>query len=121
MTGGSADVTVRADEVQATLEEQWRERVDEISRLSVQLYALRDGEAAEPDAAGNQAIEQAMIERQLAAARRAAADIEAALRRLADGTYGVCERCERPVARERLEALPHARLCAPCQAGVPRE
>ena len=39
------------------------------------------------------------------------ADVEHALRRLDDGTYGVCEACGRPIDEERLEALPATRLC----------
>src|SRR5262245_33398504 len=37
--------------------------------------------------------------------------VEAALARLDDGTYGTCVRCGRPVAPERLEALPWAAHC----------
>ena len=40
--------------------------------------------------------------------------IDAALGRLADGTYGVCERCGRPIAAERLEARPAATRCIAC-------
>ncbi len=39
------------------------------------------------------------------------ADVEHALRRLDDGTYGTCEACGRPIDEERLEALPATRLC----------
>jgi RNA polymerase-binding transcription factor len=39
------------------------------------------------------------------------AEIEAALRRMEDGTYGICEACGKPIAAERLEAIPWARLC----------
>ena len=42
------------------------------------------------------------------------AEIDAALARVEDGTYGVCERCARPIASERLEARPAARLCIAC-------
>jgi RNA polymerase-binding transcription factor DksA len=38
-------------------------------------------------------------------------DVEHALRRLDDGTYGICEACGRPIDEERLEALPATRLC----------
>jgi RNA polymerase-binding transcription factor DksA len=38
-------------------------------------------------------------------------DIEHALRRLEDGSYGVCERCHQPIGEDRLEAVPAARLC----------
>ena len=41
--------------------------------------------------------------------------IRAALRRLDDGSYGVCEGCGEPVAPARLDAIPWAALCLPCQ------
>ena len=40
--------------------------------------------------------------------------IDAALRRIDEGTYGVCERCGREIAPERLEAYPWASLCIDC-------
>ena len=39
------------------------------------------------------------------------ADVEHALRRLDDGTYGTCEACGQPIDDARLEAMPAARLC----------
>jgi DnaK suppressor protein len=51
----------------------------------------------------------------IAATRRTLGQVAAALQRIADGTYGVCEVCGGPIPAERLEALPHARLCVPCQ------
>src|SRR3954469_16599701 len=39
------------------------------------------------------------------------ADVERALHRLDDGTYGTCEACHEPIADERLEAQPAARFC----------
>ncbi|HEX4540663.1 MAG TPA: TraR/DksA C4-type zinc finger protein, partial [Acidimicrobiales bacterium] len=39
------------------------------------------------------------------------ADVELALRRLDDGTYGTCEACGRLIGDSRLEAKPEARLC----------
>ncbi|GAB1328584.1 TraR/DksA family transcriptional regulator [Streptomyces sennicomposti] len=50
-----------------------------------------------------------------ASARMVLADVEAALARLADGSYGACHLCRRPIARERLEIVPQARYCARCQ------
>ena len=44
------------------------------------------------------------------------ADIEHALARLSDGTYGICEACGRRIDEARLEALPAARLCLEDQA-----
>ncbi len=48
-------------------------------------------------------------------------DVEAALARIDDGTYGVCVDCGRPVAPERLAALPWAARCIDCQAAKARE
>jgi DnaK suppressor protein len=59
------------------------------------------------------------FERELAAGMRSAArkhlaDIDAALEHLADGRYSECERCGRPIAPERLQALPSTRVCIAC-------
>ena len=43
------------------------------------------------------------------------AEIDAALRRIEDGTYGQCTNCGRQIPRERLEARPYATLCIDCQ------
>lgn len=37
-----------------------------------------------------------------------------AIRRLEAGTFGVCEGCEKPIAQERLEAMPYTRYCVRC-------
>ena len=49
------------------------------------------------------------------------ADVEHALRRLDDGTYGTCEVCGKPIPDERLEAMPATRLCLEHQAEAERE
>ena len=38
-------------------------------------------------------------------------DVEHALERLDQGTYGTCETCEKPIADARLEAMPATRFC----------
>jgi DnaK suppressor protein len=42
-------------------------------------------------------------------------DIEAAIKRIDDGTYGICLTCAKAVPRKRLEVLPFARRCLPCE------
>ena len=37
--------------------------------------------------------------------------IERAIERIDDGTYGLCERCGRPIEKARIKALPYATLC----------
>lgn len=43
----------------------------------------------------------------------AIAEIEAALARIDEGTYGRCESCREPIVAERLELVPTARTCVP--------
>ena len=45
--------------------------------------------------------------------------ISTALHRIAEGTYGSCERCGRPIGDERLEAMPTAILCINCKSREP--
>jgi RNA polymerase-binding transcription factor DksA len=45
-------------------------------------------------------------------------EIEEALKRLEQGVYGLCGMCEKPIRRERLKAVPFARLCVGCQSNV---
>lgn len=42
--------------------------------------------------------------------------IESALKRLKDGTYGLCVECGQGIPVERLEILPYATLCVICQS-----
>lgn len=42
--------------------------------------------------------------------------IESALRRIEAGTFGLCQTCGKPIAPERLEALPWANDCVDCHA-----
>ena len=51
---------------------------------------------------------------------RALAEIDDALARIDAGTYGACIRCGRPIAADRLEALPWAAHCIDCQRIVGR-
>ncbi|MBI3854407.1 MAG: TraR/DksA C4-type zinc finger protein [Planctomycetes bacterium] len=48
-------------------------------------------------------------------------EIDEALERLRDGSFGRCENCERPMSKDRLEAIPYARLCIPCKTEEERE
>lgn len=58
---------------------------------------------------GLMAIEAAQLE-----------DIEAAIKRIDDGTYGLCESCGKAIPKKRLEILPFARFCLSCRGEVER-
>ena len=65
---------------------------------------------------GTEVFEQARdecITRQL---KRSLEDVERALSKFDDGTFGICEACGTIIELARLEALPSARLCMHCQS-----
>lgn len=62
------------------------------------------------------AFERAQVVALASQVRAHLAEIDAALDRLAAGTYGVCVRCGRPIGQARLEARPTARHCIECAA-----
>lgn len=49
------------------------------------------------------------------------ADIDQALLRIKEGSYGVCGRCNRPIEDRRLEAMPTARYDSTCQSSIENE
>jgi DnaK suppressor protein len=84
-----------------TLEEQYEVHTDQLTALAV-------GDGADFDEYTRTAL--------IASSRQALSEIAYALRRMAQGTYGLCERCEVAIPAERLEVLPHTRCCTTCQA-----
>jgi len=47
--------------------------------------------------------------------RQSLYELNDALKRIEDGTFGICEDCKRLITKVRLKALPQARLCVKCQ------
>jgi len=65
-------------------------------------------------------LDQARDVALLEGTERTLAELEAAQRRLAEGSYGSCESCGRPIAAARLLARPEARLCLECATRAAR-
>src|SRR3989339_550079 len=42
-------------------------------------------------------------------------DIDSALKRIDDGTYGICKYCHEPIGKKRMQARPVASACVPCK------
>jgi len=45
-------------------------------------------------------------------------EVQAALRRIEQSTYGVCAACEEPISTKRLDAVPWAKFCVRCQEKI---
>ncbi len=46
---------------------------------------------------------------------------EDALKKVEEGTYGICEECDEPIGPGRLKAMPLAKLCVACQSTLEKE
>jgi DnaK suppressor protein len=92
--------------IQAELDKQRRCRIEQLDELTM--------DATEAVATGDECRLQVTRVLQVAA-ESAIGEIEAALERLENGSYGICERCIEPIPFERLEVLPMTRLCTPCR------
>jgi DnaK suppressor protein len=69
---------------------------------------------------GHSTGERSQVIAVVRALRSNLADVERAVSKMDAGTYGVCERCGRPIGRERLEALPWAVLGIDCKQDAGR-
>jgi RNA polymerase-binding transcription factor DksA len=87
----------------AALHEQRRFRLAQISSLEAGPGGVQE------------AVHEEISDSLLRGARLALTEIDAALDRAADGRYGICTSCGRPIAVERLEILPMVATCMCCQ------
>ena len=103
---------------------------EERSRLQGDIDALNAEDQQQSDDAGignhiaDDATDVMNRERNVALRNNAAdllAQVDAALGRIDDGTYGQCARCGQPINPERLEALPYATYCITCQGEIEHE
>ena len=107
-----------AEEARASLVAERSRLLEEIGQAIVAPGQMTYGSQA---AAATQVFEQ---QRDLALRDRADHQlqlVDEALARLEAGTFGTCVRCGRPIADERLEALPWAARCIDCQRDASRD
>jgi DnaK suppressor protein len=105
-TGSAAELESQLSTLREELDQQRCFRTEQLEELAA--------EAAEAMATADQ--NRLQVTRVLTLAAEAAlSEIDAALQRLEEGSYGVCQRCAEPIPWERLEVLPMSRLCTPCQ------
>ncbi len=98
----------------ALLEAQWRARLEEVTELSL---AYHDAAAVTAPASAGRPADRNLRQllRRAVAARRALADSEDALARLASGRYGICEGCAAAIPAWLLVVAPEARYCLRCR------
>lgn len=98
-------------------------RLDELKRTRVAMHRESDGmhgsELAHvdnhPGDLGTETHEEELDETADILFEEEERRIDEARRALADGSYGICVNCHRPIPRERLSAVPEAVRCLNCQ------
>jgi len=96
--------------------------VDEQERIRVAIAGLREALKGEVDVDIDEG-DPDLIEREknvalLSSLEKKLEGVQAALRAIEKGKYGVCERCGKEIDPERLEIRPDATLCVSCQVEV---
>jgi RNA polymerase-binding protein DksA len=115
ISGRGAKGTISHRAMTAIAELLQGELIVQRQNAAVQRQTIADA-AAHERPSFNDIIDRATAEELLRRTEQVIADVEHALQRISDGTYGCCERCARPIPVERLEAIPEARLCVTCQS-----
>ncbi|WP_246142686.1 TraR/DksA family transcriptional regulator [Nocardioides rubriscoriae] len=117
--GESAWTTAELKEVLDELHEQQTHSAGIVETMEIELAGLmRDsGDGAGQDQAdiGASSFERDHELTVLSNERDKLAQIERAVIRIDDGTYGVCESCGNPIGKNRLMAFPRATLCMTCK------
>jgi DnaK suppressor protein len=106
-------------DVVSQLNGQREELADRLARLD--RHARRETEPLVADFAeqATQRENDEVVDRLRETTKVELGKVTAALRRLADGSYGQCERCGSPIEEGRLRALPHTSVCLSCVDPVP--
>jgi len=108
---------MQLEKVQSLLQARRRRLADELAELtkpreagSNLSFGKRVGEGT------TEAVERISSTATARSIAAALAEVDQALEKLDEGTYGLCDECGRPISSERMEAMPFATLCVTCSA-----
>lgn len=93
-----------------------RGKLNELFAQRGQLDELQIEHAADPLDQIRSGLDREIVVSQLDRQARSMHDVQTALAKIEEGSYGLCEQCEEPISARRLDAVPWARLCIACQA-----
>ena len=99
-------------------EEMRRQESTSLSRSQRDVSGDLSGYSFHMADAGTDTYEREFAGNLLTAEQKILFEIDGALLRMDDGTYGSCQKCEKSIAKKRLEIVPYARLCKKCKEQV---
>jgi|SRR5579884_2723873 len=118
----------KLDAMREALLARRKEIEDEIQRLDTELRAIGADQDLERGGLGNHfaedgssVTEQERISTLSDHLHGQLQQVESALERMEKGTYGICQRCGKPINEERLEAFPYVAYCIECQSQLERQ
>ena len=107
--------------LRSRLESERKRLVEEMEQLKANVRPADERREGSPfGKREEEAAETLELEKRLTLEKRIRdqmAEVEHALRKFEEGTYGSCDSCGQPIDPARLEALPQANLCLSCKAG----
>ena len=120
MSERKKEVTTDFNLLRSRLEGEQKRLIEELEQLKANVRPAEERREGSPfGKREEEAAEAAELEKRLALEKRMRgllAEVEHALHKFEDGTYGSCDVCGKPIDPARLEALPQASLCLNCKA-----
>lgn len=113
-------MTTEFNMLRSRLESERKHLTEELAQLKASVRPLDERREGSPfGKREEEATEAFELEKRLALEKRLIdqlAEVDHALRKFKEGTYGLCDVCGQPIDPARLEALPQANLCLSCKA-----
>ena len=107
-------------ELRSRLEEERKRLTAELDQLLAGAHPSDERREGSPfGKREEEATETSELEKRLAmekSTRDQMTAVEHALEKFEQGTYGLCDKCGKPIALERLDALPQASMCLECKS-----
>jgi len=114
------EMTTNFNLLRSHLEMEQKRLTEQLNQLEASLRPAEERREGSPfGKREEEAAEILELEKRLSLEKRLKeqlAEVEKALHKIEDGTYGLCESCSQPIDPARLEALPQAILCMKCKA-----
>ena len=104
--------------LRSRLENEQKRLSEQMNQLEASIGPAEEREGSPFGKREEGATEMLELEERLALEKRVRdqlAEVEHALHKFEEGTYGLCESCGQPIDPARLEALPQAKLCMSCK------
>ncbi len=107
------------EQLRSRLESEQKRLLGELEQIETSTRPAEERREGSPfGKREEEATESLELEKRLALEKQVRAhlaEVEHALRKFEEGTYGLCDSCGQPIAPDRLEALPQASLCVACK------